>query len=298
MDGLDSTPLISLGNIYHGRRIYAKCEFLALSGCFKIRGAEHLIRHLERTGGARRLVVPSMGNTALGAAVAAHAHGFGMTGVVPETISGAKDERLRALGVELVKLNGGGSELLSRAAEISSETGGYFVHPHLDPHWTDGYQAILDEILQELPDCRTVVFPLGGGGLLLGLEAARRRIGCSVQLLGCEPQSYAKYASDGTPRTGTIADGLRLERPHPPVQETIAAAEIAIALISEAQIRVGLRSLCQLQGLLVEPSSAITLGALNGARPLPEPVCLILTGANIAPEDHRRLMRQDEGGAA
>ena len=46
--------------------------------------------------------------------------------------------------------------LLRSAAEISAETGGYYVHPHLDPHWTDGYQAILDEILRNLPGCRTV----------------------------------------------------------------------------------------------------------------------------------------------
>src|SRR5436309_3009296 len=100
------TPLIRLGNLFADRRVYAKCEFLAPSGCFKIHGAVHLLARLSQAGQGRRLVVPSMGNTALGAAVGARAFGFAMTGVVPETISRAKDEKLQALGVALVKVAG------------------------------------------------------------------------------------------------------------------------------------------------------------------------------------------------
>src|SRR2546421_9164173 len=104
---LSPTPLIRLGNLFAERAVYAKCEFLAPSGCFKIRGAAHLLDHLSQEGRTRHLVVASMGNTALGAATGAQAFGFSMTGVVPVTISRAKDEKLQALGVELVKSAGG-----------------------------------------------------------------------------------------------------------------------------------------------------------------------------------------------
>src|SRR5437016_8509743 len=148
------TPLIRLSNLFPQRAVHAKCEFLAASGCFKIRGATHLLDHLSREGRTRHLIVPSMGNTALGAATGAQAFGFGMTGVVPQTIARAKDERLRALGVELVKIAGGGSDLIRHATALASERGGYFVHPHLDPLWTDGYKSIAAEILRDLPGCR------------------------------------------------------------------------------------------------------------------------------------------------
>jgi threonine dehydratase len=92
---LAPTPLIRLGNLLPRREVYAKCEFLAPSGCFKIRGANHLLDHLSRTGSARHLVVPSMGNTALGAATGAKEFSFGMTGVVPQSIARAEDEKLR-----------------------------------------------------------------------------------------------------------------------------------------------------------------------------------------------------------
>src|SRR5215831_14060560 len=178
------TPLVRLSNLFPRRQVWAKCEHLALSGCFKIRGAVHLLEHLNRQGGSRQLVVPSMGNTALGVAVGARAFGFRVVGVVPQTISRAKDEKLQALGVDLLKIAGGGSDLIHTAMQVAREREAYFVHPHLDPLWTDGYQAIAREILQGLPGCRSLVFPVGGGGLLMGLTEYLGQHPASIQLIG------------------------------------------------------------------------------------------------------------------
>jgi threonine dehydratase len=294
MPALSPTPLVRLGNLFPRLDVFAKCEFLAPSGCFKIRGARHLLEHLTRHGGARRLVVPSMGNTALGAATAAREFGFAMTGVVPQTIARAKDERLRALGVELVKIAGGGSDLIRHATALAAECGGYFVHPHLDPLWTDGYRSIAAEVLCDLPGCRSLVFPVGGGGLLMGLLAHLREHPAVVRLFGCEPYNYPKYARSEHPRSDTIADGLKLENPHPAVQQAIADAGVAISLVTEDDIRAALRDLFESQGLVVEPSSAITLACVKSrVAELDGPVCVILTGENIAREDHRRLIGID-----
>jgi threonine dehydratase len=291
MSSTSLTPLIRLGKLFPQREVYAKCEFLAPSGCFKIRGARHLLEQLKQEGQNRPLVVPSMGNTALGAAVGAKEFGFAMVGVVPQTIARAKDEKLRALGVELIKITGGGSDLLAYATRVAEERGGYFVHPHLDPNWTDGYQSIAAEVLQALPACRSLVFPVGGGGLLLGLRQYLRKHPHPVRLYGCEPYNYPKYAKFDHARTTTIADGLILEKPHEPVRRAIAEDQIVISLVSEDEIRAALKELFQSQALLVEPSSATTLAFVNGhAAELEEPVCVVLTGENIAREDHARLV--------
>jgi threonine dehydratase len=285
------TPLIRLGNLFPHRDVYAKCEFLAPSGCFKIRGATHLLDHLGRTGRPQQLIVPSMGNTALGAATAARALGLSMTGVVPQTIAPAKDEKLRALGVELIKIAGGGSDLLRCATDLARERNAYFVHPHLDPLWTDGYQSIAAEVLGALPGCRSLVFPVGGGGLLMGLLAYLRHHPASVRLFGCEPYNYPKYGRFEHARSATIADGLILETPHAPVQQAISAAGVGISLVTEVDIRAALRDLFETQGLVVEPSSAITLAFVKAhAEQLEGPVCVILTGENITREEHRRLV--------
>ena len=286
------TPLIRLGNLFPRRAVHAKCEFLAPSGCFKIRGATHLLDHLSREGRTRHLVVPSMGNTALGAATGAQAFGFSMTGVVPQTIARAKDEKLRALGVELVKIAGGGSDLLRHATDLARERGGYFVHPHLDPLWTDGYQSIAAEILHALPDCRSLVFPVGGGGLAhgpAGVPAQQPGPGSAVRLRAVQLSEICPFRPRPVqPRSPT---GCCWRRPTRRCSRPSRKQGVTIDLVSEADIRTALKDLFETQGLVVEPSSAITLAFVKThAEELEEPICVVLTGGNIAGEDHRRLM--------
>jgi threonine dehydratase len=291
MLSIPPVPLIRLSNLFPQRQVFAKCEHLAPSGSFKIRGTVHLLTHLAGTGGPRLLVVPSMGNTALGVAVGAREFDFRMVGVVPETITRAKDEKLRALGVELLKVAGGGSELLRRAAVVAEERGGYFVHPHLDSLWTDGYQAIAEEILRELPDCRSLVFPLGGGGLLMGLTDCLLRRAAALRLFGCEPRNYPTYAHFDYPRLATIADGLLLDEPHAKVRQRIYELGIAVPLVTDPEIRAAMQGLYARQALMVEPSSAITVAFVQGhLDELEEPICVVLTGQNVAPEDFARLI--------
>jgi threonine dehydratase len=284
------TPLVRLGNLFPLKQVFAKCEFLAPSGCFKIHGATHLLDHLRRTGRAGPLVVPSMGNTALGAATAARAAGVPMVGVVPQTIARAKDEKLQALGVELLKIDGGGSDLLRTATQVAAEREAYFVHPHLDPNWTDGYRVIAEQILRDLPGCRSLVFPVGGGGLLMGLTEYLREHRAGVKLFGCEPYNYPKYARFDHARTRTIADGLILEQPHAPVRQRIDELGIPIGMVADDDIRAAMAALYRRQALVVEPSSAITAAFVQAhANELEEPACVILTGENIARDDFHRL---------
>jgi threonine dehydratase len=287
-----STPLLRLGNLFPGREVYAKCEYLSPSGSFKDRGAAHLLTKLSGEKGSRLLVVPSMGNTALGAATAAKKFGFSMVGVVPQTISRAKNERLQALGVELIKVAGGGTDLLNRATQVAQERQGYFVHPHLDSNWTDGYRVIAEEIIHALPGCRSLVFPIGGGGLLMGLTEyflMQRTPGAHaarLAFIGCEAYNYPTYATFSHTRTKTIADGLVLELPHPKVQERINTLKVPIHLIQDSDIRKAMRDLYEKQAMLVEPSSAVTVAHVNENQDhLADPICLVLTGDNITRED-------------
>jgi threonine dehydratase len=268
---------MSLRNLFPEREVYAKCEFVAPSGSFKIRGADHLLHHLSRTQLCRRLVVPSMGNTALGAAAAAPGFGFSMTAVVPQSIGRAKDDMLRALNVEVIKIAGGGTDLLRQA---------YFVHTHLDPLWTDGYQPIADEILREVPGCRSLVFPVGGGGLLMGLSEFFLHQPARLELIGCEAYNSPTYACFDHERSTTIADGLILEEPHVKVQERIRNMGIAIELVADSAIRAAMKDLFTRQALVVEPSSAITIAFVQAnLDKLVEPICVVLTGENIARAD-------------
>jgi threonine dehydratase len=129
----------------------------------------------------------------------------------------------------------------------------------------------------------------------MGLLAYLRNNPAPVRLFGCEPYNYPKYARFDHARSTTIADGLILETPHPQVQQAIAEGGLAISLVQEADIRAALKELFEAQALVVEPSSAITLAFVKAhAAELEEPICVILTGENIAREDHRRLIGDAE----
>jgi len=166
-----------------------------------------------------------------------------MTGVVPNTIARAKDEKLRALGVELIKIAGGGSDLLRYATDFAKERGGYFVHPTLTRSGTDGYQSIGSRGATRPP---RLPFALVSGRrrrLAHGLLAYLRNNPAPVRLFGCEPFNYPKYAHFDHARSTTIADGLMLETPHPQVQQSIADGGVAIGLVAEADIRTALKDL-------------------------------------------------------
>lgn len=284
------TPLVRLGNLFPNRRVFAKCEHLQPSGCFKIRGIANLLANPAGLGGALQLVVPSMGNTAIASAVGARERGLTMLGVVPQSIGAAKDRKLRALGAELLKVAGGGNELLSTARRVAQERSAYFVHPHLDPLWTDGYRAIVEQVLQDLPDLKSLVFPVGGGGLLMGLTAALRERPASVRSYGCEAFNCPTYAAFKHERSPTIADGLVLETPHLAVQQRIEATGVKMALVHDEDIRVAMRELYNWQGLYVEPSSAVTTAFVRShLAELEDPICVVLTGSNIAEADFHRL---------
>src|SRR5262249_41029375 len=150
------------------------------------------------------------------------------------------DEKLRALGVELVKIAGGGTDVLEAATRLAEQRAAYFVHPHLDPLWTDGYGSMVEEILHDLPGGRSLVFPVGGGGLLTGITDHIVRHQAAVKLFGCEAYNAPTYAHYDHERSPTIADGLILEVPHARVRQRIEERGVAVSLVKDPDIRAAM----------------------------------------------------------
>jgi threonine dehydratase len=158
--------------------------------------------------------------------------------------------------------------------------------------------VIAEQILGALPECRSLVIPVGGGGLLMGLTQYLARRPAPIKLYGCEPYNYPTYASFDHQRSPTIADGLMLEVPHPTVRQRMDALGIAVHLLSEGQIRAAMAGLYREQAIIVEPSSAIAVAFVQAhRRELAEPICVLLTGQNIAREDFDRLIAAEDSAA-
>src|SRR5262245_20003345 len=110
-DAVGGTPLVRLNRSVEGLEapIFAKIEFMNPMGSSKDRIARHIVRKALQEGVLRRgdvLVEASSGNTALGLAMMAIQEGLGCTMVVRRQTSPEKLNLLRAVGVELVLVDG------------------------------------------------------------------------------------------------------------------------------------------------------------------------------------------------
>jgi len=108
LQSIGNTPLIKLNKITEGinSQIFAKLEFLNPMGSIKDRIAKYMIEKAEKDGRLKKgqtIVENSSGNTALGLAMVAIIKGYKLKVVVRDTTSEEKINKLKAMGVEIIK---------------------------------------------------------------------------------------------------------------------------------------------------------------------------------------------------
>lgn len=151
-----------------------------LAGTFKWRGALAGANALQLAG-HERLVVPSAGNHARGAVLAAKALGMSVDVVVPRSAPPAKREGLRELWKDprnRVHVFGETfDESLAYAHEFVAMRGGALLHPYDDEDVIKGQGTVVDDLLREKADVDHIVLPVGGGGLLAGVLDRLQELG-------------------------------------------------------------------------------------------------------------------------
>src|SRR6266481_5105679 len=100
---------------------------------------------------------------------------------------------MRRLGARLVKAP---FDACWQAMERREFPGveGTFVHPFDDQNFITGNATLGLEILEDLPNVRTVIAAIGGGGLISGIGSGIRQLAPKVRILGAEPETAAPGA--------------------------------------------------------------------------------------------------------
>src|SRR6185503_3678655 len=140
--------------------------------------------------------------------------------VMPESTALIKVRRTEAYGAEVVLHGRSWDESHAYATRLAEERGALYVHPFDDPDIIAGQGTCGLELLEQLPEVRTVVVPVGGGGLCAGVALALKsqqpdvRV-VGVQARGAEAMVRSLRAGRRTPleRPETIADGIRVGTP-------------------------------------------------------------------------------------
>ena len=295
------TPLVALLTLGEqvGLPVYAKPESMQRTGSFKFRGAYTRISALSAAEKARGVITYSSGNHAQGVACAARLAGTRALVVMPEDAVPAKVSGTRAYGAEVVFR---GLESVDRqlyAEQLAAEHGYVIVPPFDDPLIVAGQATVGLEIIDDLPAAGTVVVPVGGGGLISGVAMAVKESRPGVRVVGVEPATGAdaqQSLRDGHivdwPGGSSVADGLRSRRVGTLNFQLIQRYVDEIVAVTDEQILDAVVDLHTRAKLVVEPSGAVGVAALRAGMiaALPDPVVVVLSGGNIAPDLLCRLL--------
>lgn len=279
-----------------GVPVWAKLENHQLTGSFKIRGAFARVAHLQS---GTTVIAASAGNHGLGIATAASWRGMVANICVPISASRLKRERILAGGVGLIVHGGTVEESAHHARSLAELNGWVYVSPFNDPDVIAGQGTLFLEFLEQCPDLKMLVVPIGGGGLISGAVAARCVTGQAISIIGCEPEAYASMhesISNGqihnVIRQPTFADGLAVNLESDSITFDIVRTGVdSILCLPEEEIAAGTAALLIHESLLVEPAGAasiFTLLRLHALGKLTGPVGIPLCGGNI---DYTTLLR-------
>lgn len=277
-----------------GVPVYLKLEFQQYTGSFKLRGALYRLSHLPD----QEVVTCSAGNH--GKAVA-YVAGRRATIFVPRDVDQAKYQGMLEYGARVVRSEFPGyddTEEIAQKHALDNQLP--FISAFDDPQIMAGNGGTLAlEVAAEIPEAKTFILPVGGGGLSAGFSYYMKERQPHCQIIGCQHRdSPALHLS--------LAKGCAVTRL--PAIETIAGGVEGglgascfdylnsridqVALVTEEDIIQAFRWIVQQHGYLIEPTAAVTLAAcLSGKiKGLAHPAVIVLSGRNVSPETVRKLM--------
>lgn len=195
-----------------GGELVLKAELFQKTGSFKVRGLLTKLLRLTPEQRARGVVTVSAGNAAAALAWAARDVGIPATVVMARTAVPAKVEATRGYGAQVELVDG---DLLAEYERIRDERELTGVHPFDDPDVIVGHAGLGLELLADRPDLRTVLVPVGGGGLISGVALGVKLVDPGIRVVGIEPETadvVSRSLAAGTPQrlpdARSIADGL------------------------------------------------------------------------------------------
>lgn len=272
-----------------GGPVYLVPENLQRAGSFKIRGAYNRIAQLTDTERAKGVVAASAGNHAQGVALAGQLLGVDVTVFMPVDASIPKIEATKGYGAE-VRFHGATvDEALVEARNFAEETGATLIHPFDHEHIVAGQATLGLEIVEKIPDLKTVVVCTGGGGLLAGVAFAVKQLKPDVKVIGVQAEGAATYPqslAEGKPITreqmNTMADGIAIARPGDVPFELVQEFVDEFRTVTEDELSRAVLMLLERAKLVVEPSgAAATAAVMNAPHDFEPPVAITISGGNV-----------------
>src|SRR6476620_10916651 len=287
------TPLVRFDE-----RIWLKLENLQPTNAYKIRGGANAVAALSDAERARGVWTISAGNAGQGVAYAARAFGIPCTVVAIEIAPQTKLDRMRALGATIVPVS---YEQAWVAAEAHAFEGmdGTFVHPFDNYDFIAGHATMGLEILEDLPNVRTVIAAIGGGGLIAGVGSAIKAKAPHVKVLGAEPETAAPYAlslREGSPQRfmdweASFVDGAGGKSVTERMWERMRPVTDGTITVTLGQTREAMRLIAEKSRTIAEGAGALALAAALTGKAGEGPIVCVVSGGHIDLDKFAELVR-------
>ena len=274
------TPLHHVTQLFHHDKVqlYAKKEWMQLSGSVKARAGYNIIRKAIEQGkltSGKTLLDATSGNTGIAYAHIAKRLNIPVALCLPENASLERKEILESLGVRLIltsRFEGtdGAQQIAKAMAAEDPEKYFYADQYKNDNNWKAHYHSTAPEIFEALPGITHFVAGLGTTGTFVGTGRRLRELQPAIQLISLQPD-FALHGLEGWKHLETaivpeiydptVADG----------NEEVSTEE-AYQIVREAR---------QKEGLLLSPSAAANLaGAIRIASRLEEGIVVTVLPDN------------------
>jgi threonine dehydratase len=279
------TPTLS-GESLAGPGVWLKAENLQRTGSFKVRGAVNAVLQLTPEQRRRGVITLSAGNHGHALAYAAHAFQIPCVVVIREDAPLTKLQAIRGYGAEIVLVPV--AEWQQRLELEQERRNLHLVHPFDDPAVAAGQGTVAHEILDAVPDLRTLIVPVGGGGLISGIAVAIKAQRPKLRIIGVEPEGAAVVSESlaaGHPvapsRLDSIADGLAAPYTRPFNLGIIRRYVDQMRTVGDEAIIEALKAIARQTKLVVEPAGAAAVAVLLADAEIERPVAAVLSGGNV-----------------
>ncbi|HSS60411.1 MAG TPA: pyridoxal-phosphate dependent enzyme [Candidatus Limnocylindrales bacterium] len=275
------TPLIPV----EGALLKAEC--LQPTGSFKVRGFFAAALALPADRLQRGLITVSAGNAAQACAYVAHKLGVPCRVFMYDTAPLPKLEGVKRWGATPI-LMPRDDLLVWMAAEAWNKEPESFIHPFADDEVMAGHGSLGLELVEDTPDVRRVLVPVGGGGLVSGVASALKSLRGDVEVIGVQSDGYPLWvrslAEGGAVniKPDTIADGTTAPFV-PKMFDLVKDCVDRWLVVSEPRLKTAIPELAASAKLIAEGAGALAYAALEQLPPGP-PTVAIVSGGNIDPK--------------
>lgn len=196
---IGNTPLLRLGE-----NLYAKAEFVNLTGSVKDRAAKYILEDAEEKGllsPGGTIIEPTSGNMGIALAALAAPKGYRCIIVMPDSMSAERISLMRSYGAEVVLTAGcdGMAGSIARAESLANEIPGSFIPGQFDnpANALAHYRTTGPEIwAQTQGKVDVFVAGVGTGGTITGTGRFLKEQNPHVKIIAAEP-AKSPLLSDG-----------------------------------------------------------------------------------------------------